>query len=71
MPDQQTTAAQAGAAGVVRKMEPDCSTEVAAAPLKPHQPMSANGMFHKYRILLPNIFIQIGGMTFWLIMLKY
>ena len=34
----QATVATAGAMVVVRKMEPSCSTEVAAAPLKPYQP---------------------------------
>ena len=34
----QTTVAVAGATVVVRKIEPSCSTEVAAAPLNPYQP---------------------------------
>ena len=34
----QVTVAIAGATVVVRKIEPSCSTEVAAAPLKPYQP---------------------------------
>ena len=33
-----TTVATAGATVVVRKMEPSCSTDVAAAPLNPYQP---------------------------------
>ena len=34
----QTTVAMAGAMVVVTKIEPNCSTLVAAAPLKPYQP---------------------------------
>ena len=34
----QVTVAMAGETVVVRKMEPSCSTLVAAAPLKPYQP---------------------------------
>ena len=34
----QTTVATAGAIVVVRKIEPSCSIEVAAAPLNPYQP---------------------------------
>ena len=32
------TVASAGAIVVVRKIEPNCSTDVAAAPLNPYQP---------------------------------
>ena len=34
----QTTVAVAGAIVVVRKIEPSCETDFAAAPLNPYQP---------------------------------